>query len=441
MEFNTENNNSELKDILANLANPLLKSSDLDPLMKYIGNSKYVLLGEASHGTHEYYIWRAKISQRLIKEKGFSFIAVEGDWPDCYRLNRYVKDYELAGKSASEVLNLFNRWPTWIWANWEMVAFSEWLKKYNTGLLSNNKVGFYGLDVYSFLGTMDSLIAYLKKDNQKTFQTAIKAMQCFEPLGPNTRQSYNGTPSIVHDLYEKEVVELLLEIRKNIAHYNSDHENGFSAEQNAIIAVNAEQYYKAIIRGGAESWNIRSRQIVKTLNRLMDFHGKNTKVIVWKHNTHIGDARATNMMNEGLVNVGQLIKQQHMKEGVVTVGFGSYKGSVIAGREWGDIMKKTNIPPAVNGSWEQILHNFSTRKNKLIMLQKLKNGDQIKMPLEHRAIGAVYNPEHEKYGNYVKSILPNQYDAFIYLDETTALNPLHLCPDGHQIPKTFPFGV
>lgn len=196
-----------------------------------------------------------------------------------------------------------------------------------------------------------------------------------------------------------------------------------------------------MIRGGPDSWNIRDKHMVATLNRLMNFHGKNAKCIVWEHNTHIGDARATDMASEGMVNVGQLVTEQHSKDGVVAVGFGSYQGSVIAGREWGDVMRKIPVPPATKGSWEHLLHLSSGGKNQLVMLNKIKEDEKLKAYIGHRAIGVVYRPEHEMYGNYVPSILPMRYDAFIYLDETKALHPLHIKPDGHQIPETFPFGM
>lgn len=434
-------NTAEISDLVSRVTTPLNDTSDLDPLMKFIGDSKYVLLGEASHGTHEYYTWRAKISKRLIEEKGFSFVAVEGDWPDCYRLNRYIKNYPESGKSAQEVLQSFNRWPTWMWANWEIVAFAEWMKNFNKDLSANKKVGFYGLDVYSMWESMEAIINYLKKNDPKTLQTAMKAMQCFEPYSEDEGQSYARASRIVSPLCEKEVVDLLRDIQGKMAHYNSDHENVFSTEQNAMVTVNAEKYYRAMIQGGAQSWNIRDRHMTTTLNKLKDFYGKDAKVIVWEHNTHIGDARATDMVNEGMVNVGQLVREQHEEEGVVSVGFGSYKGSVIAGREWGGVMRKMPVPNAVKGSWEYFLHYTGNEKNKLIMLNKIKDEEEIGMHIGHRAIGVVYNPEHEQYGNYVPTILPMRYDAFIFLDETRALNPLHIIPDGNQVPETFPFGV
>jgi erythromycin esterase-like protein len=430
-----------INDLISKVSTPLNDSSDLDPLMKHIGDAKYVLLGEASHGTHEYYNWRAKISKRLIAEKGFSFIAVEGDWPDCYRINRYVKNYMGSGEKAIDVLHEFNRWPTWMWANWEVLAFTEWLKKNNENLPLNKRIGFYGLDVYSLHESMDQIVAYLKKNDPKTLQTAMKAMHCFEPFHSDEGQSYARASKIATELCESDVHNLLKEIRGRIAHYNSDYENVFSTEQNAIIAVHAEKYYRALIRGGAEPWNIRDRHMVSTLNRLMDFHGSNAKVIVWAHNTHVGDARATDMAKDGLVNVSQLLKQQYESDGVVSVGFGSYQGTVIAGREWSGVMRKIMVPPAQDGSWEHILHNSDLLKNKLVMLNELKAEGRMAIQIGHRAIGVVYNPEYEKYGNYVPSVMPNRYDAFIFIDESTAINPLHIKPDGQQIPETFPFGV
>lgn len=434
-------NTDEVTSLLSQASLPLETTDDLDPLMDHIGDARYVLLGEASHGTHEYYAWRMKITQRLLREKNFSFVAVEGDWPDCYRVNRYAKNHANTGKSAHSVLHEFNRWPTWMWGNWEMVAFIEWLKEFNKNLSSDKRIGFYGLDVYSLWESMEAIIKYLAKNDPEALVTAKRAMKCFEPYGYDEGQSYARASTLVPELCEREVVNLLTEIRRKITHYNSDMENVFSTEQNSLIAVNAEKYYRAMVKGGPQSWNIRDRHMVETLERLMKFHGKNAKAIVWEHNTHIGDARATDMSSEGMVNVGELVTEKYAKDGVVSVGFGSYRGSVIAGRQWGDVIRKIPVPKAMNGSWEQMFHTASGGRNKLLMLNKIKEEECLSSHIGHRAIGVVYNPEHEMYGNYVPSILPMRYDAFIFLDETKALYPLHIKPEGHQIPETYPFGV
>jgi erythromycin esterase len=415
-------------------------SDDLNLLIEKIGDSKYVLLGEASHGTHEYYTWRTQISKILIEKKGFSFIAVEGDWPDCYRVNRYIKNYVDSGTSAFEVLHAFNRWPTWMWANWEVVALTEWLRKRNENLPQNLKTGFYGLDVYSLWESLETIIKYLDKKDPQMKQVAINALKCFEPYSDEEGQSYARATLIVPSLCEDEVVELLMQLRKKMPTYGTDHEAAMSAEQNAHVIVNAERYYRAMVRPGAESWNIRDHHMVDTLNRLMNFYGENAKGIVWEHNTHIGDARATDMIREGMVNVGQLVNEQHSQEGVYSIGFGSFKGTVVAGREWGDVMHVMNLPDAKTDSWEYLMHQSGSKKRIVFMNEEMKK--QIgKKEFGHRAVGVVYRPKFEYFGNYVPSIMPYRYDAFIFIDETNALHPLHIEPDGNQMPETFPFGL
>ncbi|MCE9538091.1 MAG: erythromycin esterase family protein [Bacteroidetes bacterium] len=418
----------------------LNSSTDLDALIEIIGDSKYVLLGEASHGTHEYYTWRTEISKKLIQKKGFSFIAVEGDWPDCYRINRYIKNYIDSGKSAVDVLHKFNRWPTWMWANWEIVALTEWLKNHNSSLPKSRKTGFYGLDVYSLWESFDTIIKYLDKEDPKTKQTAKNALKCFEPYSEGEGQAYASATLMIPSICEEAVIDLLTQVRKNMISYNTDPEAVMSAEQNAHVIVNAERYYRAMVKPGPESWNIRDHHMVDTLNRLIKFHGSESKAIIWEHNTHIGDARATDMVREGTVNVGQLLNEQHKDDGVFSVGFGSFKGTVIAGREWGDVMRIMNLPDAIPDSWEFLLHQLDSKNRIIFMNEEMKK--QIgKKEFGHRAIGVVYHPQYEYLGNYVPSLMPHRYDAFVYIDETSALHPLHMKPDGHQMPETFPFGM
>jgi erythromycin esterase len=415
---------------------PLQTAADLNGLMEEIGDARYVLLGEASHGTHEYYTWRAHISKRLISEKNFSMIAVEGDWPDCYLLNRYIKNYPDAGESASEVLRAFNRWPTWMWANWEVAALAEWLHKHNKDLAVNKKVGFYGLDVYSLWESMQAISSYLEKTDPAALKYVQRALDCFEPFNVREGFSYAERSYGLSESCQKEVTGLLADLRRRMAGYNSDHEAVFSAEQNALVAVNAERYYQVMLRGEEASWNIRDRHMGETINRLMHFHGNDAKIIIWEHNTHIGDARATDMKGSGLINVGQLVKEEHEREGVVRVGFGSYEGTVMASDEWNGEMKKMTMPPARKGSWEQLLHGAGAG-NKLLLS---KNIGDFEMPIGHRAIGVIYHPEYEA-GNYVPSIIPERYEAFIFLEKTQALHSMHITPDGSQMPETFPWGV
>ncbi|HEX5111454.1 MAG TPA: erythromycin esterase family protein [Saprospiraceae bacterium] len=418
----------------------LHSKADLKPLFDRIGDARIVMLGEATHGTHEYYMWRAYISRKLIEEKGFSFIAVEGDWPDCYRLNRYVKGYEDRSLKATEVLQTFDRWPSWMWGNWEIAAWADWLVKFNSNLPANKKVGFYGLDVYSLWESMESIMSYLQKTDPKALVVAEQAFRCFEPYRQDEGRAYAYALRLVPDHCKNEVVQLLSEIRMRLPQYNTDHENVFSAEQNALIAVHAENYYRAMIQGGPHSWNVRDRHMLTTLQRLLDFHGHESKAIVWAHNTHIGDARATDMVNEGMFNIGELARVQFSSENIVLVGFGSYVGTVTAGRNWGGKTQTMEVPRALEGSWESVLHAAGDENQLLLMEDFTGNDMMMENHIGHRAIGVVYDPRREEYGNYVPTIVPLRYDAFIFLDETEALHPLSINVDKQQIPETYPFG-
>lgn len=425
------------KDIQSQLL-PLYDSRHLDPLLESIGNAQFVLLGEASHGTHEYYTWRAQISKRLIKEKGFNVIAVEGDWPDCYKINRWIKGMDPEKISITEVLKTFDRWPTWMWANWEIASFASWLKSHNDLLPYRDKTGFYGLDVYSLWESLDIMIDYLEKEDPETAKLARNAFQCFEPF--KERDSYASVFSSSKPWCRDQVIRLLKEVRQNSHKYRDEQEADLNAEINALVMANAEKYYKAMAGFGEESWNVRDRHMVETLNTLTRYHGPDTKVIIWEHNTHIGDARATDMADDGLVNVGQLVREQHGNSGVFLAGFGSASGTVIAGDFWGAPMKKMEVPQAIKGSIEDKLHQLDG-ENKLVILKDNPTlQDAFSHRAGHRAIGVVYHPERER-GNYVPTVLSKRYDAFLYLDKTTALHPLKITPDGHKFPEIYPFGI
>ena len=428
---------TELTDELLKVSHELQDADDLTPLLDRIGDARYVLIGEASHGTSEFYTWRARLSQRLIREKGFSFVAVEGDWPDCYQVNRYVKGYDDAGNSALDVLHAFERWPTWMWANWEVVAFAEWLKGHNEGLPSEERVGFYGLDVYSLWESLEAVTGFLEDTDPGALEAARRAYRCFEPYREDAH-AYAEATAMVPTSCEAEVVKLLSELRGKVEAYPADAETRLNAEQNAHVAVNAERYYRAMIRGGSSSWNVRDTHMMDTLDRLMVRRGAGAKAIVWEHNTHIGDARATDMAAAGMVNVGQLARERHSAEGVFLVGFGSYEGSVIAGDYWGAEMEEMPVPPAVPGSWEALLHG--TGSDRLLFSADLKDPAFVERR-GHRAIGVVYHPSRERFGNYVPTVLPRRYDAFLYLAKTKGLHPLHLEPKGGKTPDTYPWGL
>ncbi len=411
----------------------------LDPLFERIGDAKIVMLGEASHGTHEYYVQRSYITRRLIEEKGFNIIGVEGDWPDCYKINRFIRNYNNSGKTSSDVLKEFQRWPTWMWANYEISALMEWLKEHNKGKEYNRQVGFYGLDVYSLWESLEAIEAYLRKNDQDALASVERALQCFEPYNRDAGM-YASSTHLTPQTCEAEVLKLLQKIRENVPLYDSDPEGPFNTEQNAITAVNAEKYYRAMIEGGPESWNIRDTHMVETLERIMDFLGSDSKAVIWEHNTHIGDARATDMKNDGMVNVGELARQKWGYSDTVLVGFGSYSGSVVAGKAWGAAMQKMEVPEARKNSWEYILHNASV-DDKIIISKDIQDSVFMEDPLSHRAIGVVYRPEMDHYGNYVPSVITKRYDAFIYIDKTKALHPIDNKEKEQLIPETYPWGI
>jgi erythromycin esterase-like protein len=389
-------------------------------LIEETGQCKYVLFGEASHGTSEYYTVRSELTKRLIIEKGFRFIAVEGDWPACYTLNRYVKGYPDAAANAKEALQDFKRWPTWMWANQEIAELAEWLRRYNADKDDGEMVGFYGIDVYSLWESLDEILKYLQAEGSPHFEAARQAFECFEPHAKN-EQAYGVSAALYGEGCEDEVVELLSKLQDQWREAPSgDRENMLSAEMNAMAVQGAESYYRTMIRHDADSWNIRDRHMVQALEKLMEFHGEEAKAVVWEHNTHIGDARATDMARDGMVNVGQLLREKH-SEDVYAVGFGTYEGTVIAGWSWGAPMEVMRVPQAIRNSWEELLHRISA-EDKLIFFDE---GDTVldDTIVGHRAIGVVYHPERER-GNYVPTMISKRYNAFIYLDRTEALSPL-----------------
>ena len=435
--------NPTFEESVKEIAHPLDTQASLDPLMDRIGDARIVLLGEATHGTSEYYLWRARLTQRLIQEKEFSFVAVEGDWPDCYRINRYVKGHQNAGESAHSVLHAFERWPTWMWANWEVAALVEWMRRHNDAMPVDRRAGFYGLDVYSLWDSLAEVTRFLEQNHPDSVAAAYRAFDCFQPYDSDA-QAYARASQLVPMSCEKDVIDLLLETQRH-AHktrYEGDIEAAFNAEQNARVTVGAENYYRTMVEGGPESWNIRDRHMTDTLENLLQHHGPGSKAIVWEHNTHIGDARATPMSDYGMVNVGQLIRERHDRNDVVLVGFGSHRGTVIAGRSWGAPMKRLPIDEARPESWEGVLHTTLGEDSLLIFAESEDAAEAFSEVRGHRAIGVVYDPYIDRSGSYVPTALSERYDAFIYLEETRALHPMHIEPEtAHEPPETYPWGV
>lgn len=440
---------------LAEMASGLHNDADLDPLLDRVGDVSLVLIGEASHGTHDFYAWRAAITRRLITERGFCLVAVEGDWPDCYRVNCSVRGLPGA-QDPADVLDGFDRWPTWLWANQDMVWFTRWLAEYNAERPPSQRVGFYGLDVYSLWDSLRETVGYLRRYEPQHVGSALEAIRCLEPYAEDP-QAYARSTRLVPTGCEDPVVRLLSELRGRQADHNpaddvaedfAGREARFNAQQNARVAAGAEAYYRAMVRGGPDSWNVRDNHMTDTLGRLVDHHGGGgpAKAVVWEHNTHVGDARATAMEDRGLVNVGQLVRQRYGPDRVVLVGFGTNRGTVVAADGWDEPSRVLNVPPARVGSVENALH-ASVQAGQLdpdallvFPTDRPSLPDWLSQTYDHRAIGVVYDPTVERFGNYVPTRLGHRYDAFCWLDRTEALVPLHRSEPVTGEQETFPQG-
>jgi erythromycin esterase len=440
---------------------PLRTSADLNPLLARIGDARLVLIGEASHGTHEFYAWRAELTRRLIVEKGFGFIGVEGDWPDCHTVHCSVTAGRDAPGDPRDPLLAFDRWPRWMWANAEVLEFARWLCGHNTCRPPQHRAGFHGLDVYSLFASLRAVLDYLAEHEPDQLPVAREAVRCFEPYGENP-QSYALASRLVPTSCENEVVALLTRLRRPepLVHDGGALDARFVAEQNAAAAAEAERYYRAMVRGGPESWNIRDCHMADTLDRLLARYsaGDDTpaaKAVVWEHNTHIGDARATDMATAGMVNVGQLVRERHGPEHVVLIGFGTHRGSVIASPHWGGPVREMPVPPAPPDTLEGLLHEATGGTDAAFILTdhpspapgKTAPGSARSVGVgwphtrhRHRAIGVVYNPDDERRGNYVPTVLGARYDAFLFCDQTTALRPLHPIEPPDLEPETYPTG-
>jgi erythromycin esterase len=425
------------------LALPLRDDHDLDPLLDRIGDARFVLVGEASHGTHEFYEWRARLTRRLVAELGFDLVAVEGDWPDCYEISRCVTGDPEAPADPLEVLQRFERWPTWMWANQEVLDFTRWLRTHNSARPTDERVGFYGLDVYSLWESLRAVIGYLREHEPDQVASALEAWRCFEPYAEDP-QAYARATRLVPTGCELEVVTLLTDL---LTRASTGPEGGrdtqFAAEQNARAAVGAEAYYRAMVRGGPESWNVRDTHMADTLDELVRHHeasrSRPAKAVVWEHNTHVGDARFTDMSDAGMVNVGQLVRERRGEDDTVLVGFAGHRGSVVAGDEWGRPARRMTVPPARAGSTEAMLHEQVPGERALFVFPDEQAG-WLAEERAHRAIGVVYSSTAERWGNYVPTVIGRRYDALLWFDESRALEPLGGVRSRGEEMETWPYG-
>ena len=406
-------------------ARALDDTGDLDELIAMAADKRLALLGEASHGTTEYYSWRKNISRRLIEEKGYSFIVVEGDWPASFAVNRYVKGKDDIDDIPSLLVDNFQRWPQWMWANEDVLALVEWLRGYNEGLPFEERVGFYGMDVYSFEESIEEVKTYIRQTEDEVLMELKKHYRAFAPYNYDGFAYARAVYLQGVELHEGvgKVKDALLERADELR--EKDEFEYFNALQNGLIVKNAEEYYRLAVTGGPAGWNSRVRHMEETVYRLLDHYGPQSKGIVWAHNTHVGDARATAMTDQQQVNIGELARQELGEENVFIVGFSTYTGTVMAGRQWGASREVMEVPEAMNGSIDNLLEQVGKESYWLTFTDEARAHRELSQRRGQRAIGVVYNPERERMGNYVPTSLPHRYDALLFFRETRSLEPLY----------------
>lgn len=438
-------------DLIRNKAVELNDARDInDEILALVGDARFVLIGEASHGTHEFYQCRASITKRLIAEKGFAAVAVEADFPDAYRINRFVRGIGSDG-DADEALRDFERFPLWMWRNTEVLEFVEWLREFNADKPLNNQAGFYGIDLYSLHASMEAVLKYLDKIDPEAARRARSRYSCFDHHGEDA-QSYGYAASFdLSQSCETEAINQLVELQRRAAEYaNRDgfvaRDEYFFAEQNARLVKNAEEYYRQMFRGRVSSWNLRDSHMAETLVALathLENQGQSAKIVVWAHNSHLGDARATDMSRgRGEWNVGQLVREKYGAQDVRLIGFTTFEGTVTAATNWDEPAQLKRVRQGLNNSYERLLHQVDI-PNFFLNLRDEEIREILRRPMLERAIGVIYRPETERVSHYFEASLSEQFDGIIHFDKTRALEPLDRVPSWRHddAPETFPEGL
>jgi erythromycin esterase-like protein len=447
------NETRALTDLLRPMVRPIAGAGDVcDTLLGRVAESRFVLIGEASHGTHEFYATRAELTKRLIEEKGFTAVVAEADWPDAYRVNRYVRGFDDDGDGPG-ALEGFKRFPQWMWRNPVVVGFVKWLRDVNAARHdAPRQCGFYGMDLYSLGGSIRSVLEYLDKVDPEAARRARYRYSCLEDFAEDP-QSYGYAAGFgLGKTCEQQVVQQLVELRQRAAEYarrdgRVAEDEYFYAEQNARLVRNAEEYYRQMFGGRASTWNLRDQHMVETLDALVTFmdarHGPgSTKVVVWAHNSHLGDARATRMGEEGEVNVGSLCRERWGGE-VFNIGFSTYAGTVTAADDWDGEARLKRVRPGLPGSYEAAFHDVG---HDFVLPLREVTGElsaELRRPRLQRAIGVIYRPQTERLSHYFDARLAAQFDAMIHLDQTRALEPLERNPawTGEREYETYPSGM
>ena len=424
-------------------------AGDYDALLDSIGNARVVLLGEASHGTHEFYRERARITRRLIEEKGFVAVAVEADWPDAYRVNRWVRGVG-NDRTPLDALADFQRFPRWMWRNTEVLAFIEWLRRHNDTSSPQQAVGFYGLDLYSLFSSIEAVIGFLEQVDPEAAKRARYRYGCFEDFGEDSQAYGYAAEFGLSQSCEDQVLQQLLELQRQAADLSANdgkipEDEFFYAEQNARLVKNAEEYYRTMFRGRVSSWNLRDRHMAETLEALLTHfgkHGTQGKIVVWEHNSHIGDARATSMGDAGEWNVGQLARERFGEEAFL-VGFSTYSGTVTAASDWSAAAERKRVRPGMTGSWEALFHSLGVSEFMIPLRDRSRGTEVLRQVRLERAIGVIYRPDTERVSHYFEARLADQFDALIHFDLTRAVEPLDRTAgwESGEPPETFPSGL
>jgi erythromycin esterase-like protein len=446
-----------LTDAIRHAARPLAgDASDHDALLDLVGDRRLVLLGEGSHGTHEFYAARVEITRRLIEERGFDAVAVEGDWPDSDRVNRWVRGRGGDG-DASAALGGFRRFPQWMWRNHDVVALADALRAHNASVGRARAVGFYGLDLYSLHASIDEVLRYLDEVDPEAARRARYRYGCFEHFGEDPQEYGHAASFDLSRSCEDEVVQQLVELRRSGPVLRAEEtgdardeedaaDDFFSAEQNARLVLDAERYYRSMFRGRASSWNLRDTHMADTLDALVAHlrgRGRAGKVVVWAHNSHLGDARATEMGAGGEINLGQLARERHADDAVL-VGFTTHAGTVTAAHDWGDPAQTMRVNPSLPGSIERALHDAAPSRA-AVPLRGSEPADALRALLEQRAlleraIGVIYRPRTERQSHYFHARVGRQFDLLYHFDESRAVEPLDRAADvvDAEPPETYP---
>lgn len=417
---------------------PDIESVDLGGLLERIGDARLVLLGEASHGTAEFYDMRTRISRALIERKGFNFIAVEADWPDAAQIDHFIRRTRLEPSEEAT----FSRFPTWMWANRQVLELVRWLRDHNGQLDdAGEMVSFYGLDLYSLFSSIDAVIAYLEKVDKEVADLARQRYGCLTPWQKDPATYGRSALSSKHGSCEDEVVSMLDSLmQKRLAYARQDGRRFLDAVSNARLVKNAEEYYRVMYQGSISTWNLRDGHMFETLRHLLEFHGTDSKGIVWAHNSHVGNVEATEMGARGEINIGSQ-SRHHFGDDAYLVGFGTHSGTVAAASDWGGPMEIKSVRPSLPNSYEHLCHEAGLNA----FMLPLRNAEEalreeLSSPRLQRAIGVIYRPETERASHYFETSLPRQFDEYIWFDETRAVEALSPA-SGTGVPETFPFGL